>query len=109
MAKSMGVRGHIKRSGEKFAYALHLSSGSRGVAYCLSNEALARAYAARGGRWGEGGKRDRGAVGRGATCTDAKKAALTALRSGRLVSSPKKAPASKAKKVAACIAACKRR
>lgn len=103
MAKSMGIRSHISRTGEKFAYAIPLEAGKkRGVAYCTSSEPLARAYAARGGRWGGG--TGRGAVGRGATCTEAKKAALAALRSGKVVK-PKK-PAKKW--VAACVAACKR-
>jgi hypothetical protein len=107
MAKSMGIRSHISRTGEKFAYAIPLeASKRRGVAYCTSSEPLARAYAARGGRWGGG--TGRGAVGRGATCTEAKKAALAALRSGKLAKPLKRASKPTKKSVAACVAACKR-
>lgn len=103
MARSMGIRSRISRKGEKFAYAVPLEEGrKRGVAYCTSDEALARAYASRGGRWGGSGK---GSVGRGATCELAKKAALQALRGGRTVTARKPAK----KSVAACVAACKRR
>lgn len=98
-SKYLGVRHRTKRTGEKFAYAVPIS-GSRGSAYCLSDEALARAYAKRGGRWGG----PPGAFGRGASCPAAKKAALTALRSGKVAKASK--PTKKG--VAACVAACKR-
>jgi hypothetical protein len=99
-SKSMGIRSYVARKGEKFAYAVPLE-GKRGVAYCTSSELLARAYARMGGRWGGGSP---GAFGRGATCPEAKKAALAALRSGK-IEKPKK-PSKKA--VAACVAACKK-
>jgi hypothetical protein len=107
MSRNLGIRHHTKRTGEKFAYAVPLSSSKRGVAYCTSDEALARLYATRSRYSGEP---EKGAVGRGATCTDAKKAALTALRSGKLAKPLKRAskPA-KRTSVAACVAACKRR
>lgn len=101
----MGIRHQIRRAGEKFAYAVPLSSSKRGVAYCTSDEALARLYATRSRYSGEAHK---GAVGRGATCPEAKKAALTALRAGRFAKPLKKASKPTKKSVAACVAACKR-
>lgn len=109
MAKAMGVRSHIKRTGEKFAYAVRLDENKkRGVAYCLSSEPLARAYAARGGRWTAPGVTRAGAFGRGATCPAAKKAALTALRNGKFEKPQKAKRKTTKQRVAACVAACKR-
>lgn len=84
MAKSLGIRNKIKRTGEKFAYAVSVAEGKSGVAYCLSDEATARFYVENGGRYRFSGlPKNPTAFGRGDTCVAAKKAALKALKASK--------------------------
>lgn len=80
MSKPMRQRSVIRRSGEKYAFAVPLD-GSKKVAYCTSNEVEARVYAARGGRYG--GNNKPGAFGHGTTCALAKQNAIKALKAGK--------------------------